>query len=224
MPALPPVPGCVKLNLHWQVGPDGNAQSVLHFSYTGSQPTQSAIAAWQVQINAAAAADFAPVMFTANQFIGSQVTDLASNTGNQGFTAAVVPGTRGGQTLAAQVATLVNKHINTRYRGGKPRTYLPWGQGGDLSNDETWTPAYVTAAANAYTTFIGAISNKTQAGTVFGQEVAVSYYSGFTVVTDPVTGRARNVPKLRTGGPVVYVITSSTVNPKPATLRARLQR
>lgn len=52
-------------------------------------------------------------------------------------------------------------------------------------------------------------------------QVNVSYYEGFEVVTDPVTGRSRNVPQLRPGGPVVDKITGFSINPKLGSQRLR---
>ncbi|MGO9750265.1 MAG: hypothetical protein ACLP8S_05560 [Solirubrobacteraceae bacterium] len=52
-------------------------------------------------------------------------------------------------------------------------------------------------------------------------QVNVSYYEGFQVVTDPLTGRSRNVSQLRSEGPVVDRITGFSINPKLGSQRGR---
>jgi hypothetical protein len=50
--------------------------------------------------------------------------------------------------------------------------------------------------------------------------VNVSYYNGFTVVTNPTTGRARNVPTLR-GTPVVDTVTGIVARVQVGSQRRR---
>ena len=52
-------------------------------------------------------------------------------------------------------------------------------------------------------------------------QVNVSYYEGFEVVTDLRTGRSRDVPQLRPGGPAVDKITGFSINPKLGSQRRR---
>jgi hypothetical protein len=224
VPALPPVPGTVKLQLHWTVGPDGNAMTVMHWGYTGSAPSASSISSWTVAINAAAALDLAPLIFSGNAYQGCTVTDIASNTGVQITAPAPTPGTRGGETLPAQCAVLLNKHIATRYRGGKPRSYVPFGQAGDLQGDENWSTTFISAVASGWANFTTALTNKTEGSTVFTSETAISYYQGYASPVTHPGGRVTQGSALRTGGPIIYPIVSTSVNPKPATQRRRLQR
>jgi hypothetical protein len=53
------------------------------------------------------------------------------------------------------------------------------------------------------------------------QLVSVSYYEGFTSVTNPITGRTKDVSKLRTGGPVVDVVSAIIVANGPKSQRRR---
>jgi hypothetical protein len=48
------------------------------------------------------------------------------------------------------------------------------------------------------------------------RQVNVSYYEGFRVVTDPVTGRSRNVSQLRSEGPEVDRITGFSIHSSSA--------
>jgi hypothetical protein len=118
------------------------------------------------------------------------------------------------------VAVLVNYLISRRYRGGKPRAYLPWGDAGQLTSRQSWSGTFVTAVDSAFSTFYAAVIGLSAGSTTITDHVNVSYYDGFTVVTDPVTHRARNVPTLR-GTPIVDVILSFAANPRPGSQRRR---
>lgn len=223
-PALPNVPGVVKVQLHWQVGPDGTAQTVLHENYSGSAPSPTAITALAVAIAAAQGGHLVAPLCTNCKALGATVTDLASNTGAQGQGPISVPGTASPPFNAAQVAVLINHQIAVRYRGGKPRSYLPLGVQADLQDDETWKATSMNLFQSSWAAFVAAVTGITQGSTTLTGLCAVSYYQGYQ---DPVThpgGRVTQALKLRPGGPVNYPITSSTVNPKPGTIRNRLQR
>jgi hypothetical protein len=77
----------------------------------------------------------------------------------------------------------------------------------DSSQPGQWNNAFVTAVQTGVTNFFTAVlgAGWTGAGTL--THVNVSYYSGFHVVTDPLTGRARNVPLVRVS-PVIDTVTT----------------
>jgi len=52
-------------------------------------------------------------------------------------------------------------------------------------------------------------------------QVNVSYYEGFKVVTDPRTGRSRNVSLVRPEGTAIDAITGFSSNPKLGSQRLR---
>jgi hypothetical protein len=89
------------------------------------------------------------------------LTDLGSQTGNQVEFGGVGPGTAAGTELGGQVAALVGKLTNYRYRGGHGRTYLPVGTSADLETSSTWTPNFITQFAQAYTAFSNAVITNT---------------------------------------------------------------
>lgn len=62
-------------------------------------------------------------------------------------------GTLSGAPISAQVSTGISWHVQQRYRGGHPRTYLPPGDSSLLQTATRWTDAHVEAvrlAANAF--------------------------------------------------------------------------
>jgi hypothetical protein len=114
--------------------------------------------------------------------------------------------------------------IARRYRGGKPKSFFPWGVVTDFSSPQLWTSAFANSATGDYATFIAAVRAIAAGSTTLSNYVNVSYFSGSTVVINPVTGRARNVPTLRTGGPVVDSIVASTANTRIGSQRRRIRK
>jgi hypothetical protein len=104
------------------------------------------------------------------------VTDLTSSSAGQGTGGTVAAGTRVGAELAAGTAALINMQIQRRYRGGKPRTYLPVGVAGDIVAGQ-WTTAFNTLVSNSWTTFLGDFL-ATYSGTIVNSWGCVSYREG----------------------------------------------
>jgi hypothetical protein len=86
--------------------------------------------------------------------------------------------------------------IARRYRGGKPRSYFPFGVAGDYATDATWSGSLVTAVNSGVTAFYAAIAALSIGAMGTLAHVNLSYYKGFTNVTNP-SGRERAVPTYR---------------------------
>jgi hypothetical protein len=149
-----------------------------------------------------------------------RVTDLASDTGGDGSFAANVAGSRSGGPLPASTAAVMAYTIDRRYRGGKPRGFLPWGTDTDIADPQTWNSSFLTSALAQWQGMFGIINGASSGGTTLTAHVAVSRYMGFTVVTSPTTGRARNVPKPRIP-PVVYNVISTSASAHIGSQRRR---
>lgn len=223
MPALPPVPGVMRLTLKHTLGSDIDAVVRLYFQYTGSAPTATTLTtmcgtiatAWGTGIKADAPSDCTLATV--------ELQDLATSTGATGQTNPATAGTRAGGVLPAQTCALINYTVSRHYRGGKPRSYLPYLTQSDILTGQTWVVASINGLATAWQTFITAIIAAGAGGTTIANQCNVSFYSGFTVVTNPVTGRARNVAKPRVT-PLVDAITSMAGSPRFATQRRRTTR
>lgn len=219
MPALPNIPNVLRADLLWIDGGDVSISTRQFYRYSGSAPDSVDATALAADIYGAASAMDAN-WSTQAHLSGVRVTDLSSGSGGQGEHAQDTPGTDTGTVLSGGTAALVNFVIARRYRGGKPRSYFPWGTGDKLSTPQTWTGAFVTQIDSSLATYFSAVIGLTEGSTTLTQHVNVSYYDGFTVVTNPVTGRARNVPKLRTV-PLVDNIASFAASSRPASQRRR---
>jgi hypothetical protein len=219
MPALPTIPNVLSTQLHWNDGTDGNVSSTMFWRYGGSPPNSADCSNFAVTLENAFAAENA-LWDTRTELTGCTATDLSSNSGGVGSSTGSTNGTLGGDTLAGGTAVVVSYLITRRYRGGKPRNYFPWGDSNSLNTKQLWLPAYVASVAAGMASAISAFIGTVEGATTISAHVNVSYYEGFTVVTSPTTGRARNVPKLRTT-PVVDDIVGRTVLGRPGSQRRR---
>jgi hypothetical protein len=192
----------------------------LHFGYSGNSPDNAACSSLATTIFTAMAGH--NQLWTADVSLSEVVVlDLASKTGGVGTHSGTAAGgtTPGGTDNS--MAVLVNYKIARRYRGGKPRTYLPWGSGADLANRTTFLSSSVTAWTNAMVSFFSSIIGQTAGGCTISAHNSISYYEGFDVHTDPGTGRATNVPRKRPT-PLVDSIVGLTVSNRPGNQRRRL--
>lgn len=190
-----------------EYGNDTNVISRFFLRYGGSAPTSAQLATFASTLNTAWSTNLKPLCQAQAALRRHDIEDLSSSTAAIGSAASLQGGTRTGTQLPGSTALVAAYQIARRYRGGHPRGYWPFGAEADLNSPQDWTAAFLTACTtglNAY--FAAAIAGGwTGAGTI--DHVNVSYYNGFTVVTNPITGRARNVPKLRTT-PVVDTVTN----------------
>jgi hypothetical protein len=95
------------------------------------------------------------------------------------------------------VATNVEFNIARRYRGGKPRMFFPPGVAADLGTDGRWTDDWVDTINTQVAAFFTAVQAIDVGAVGLLQHVNLSYYQGFTNVTNS-SGRTRAAPKYRT--------------------------
>lgn len=219
MPPLPSVPNVLRADLLWSDGSDTSVRTRQFYRYSGGPPNASDAVALAADIYSPASA-MAALWSTNTDLTGVEVTDLSSPAGGQGLHAQSTAGTRVGSDLAGGTALVVGYVIQRRYRGGKPRSYFPWFTSADLTSRQQWNSTDLGIVDSDLATYFAAVIGLTEGTTTITDHVNVSYYDGFTVVTNPTTGRARNVPKLRTT-PVVDVIQSFAARPTPGSQRRR---
>lgn len=220
MPALPDVPNVLRYRLTWTIEGDLMAQTIHYFQYSGGPPSSANLSAMASSAVSDADLAFGGLM-TANAGMSEcEITDLTGPSYAQGAGGTPWVGTAVDERLPPGAAFLVNHIIGRRYRGGKPRTYLPIGSATDVTTSGVWSSGSLSSVATNWGAWVAAVK-ASGSGCTVTQIVNVSYYDGFTVVTSPTTGRSRNVPKLRTGGPVVDVINAHTVGPNIGSQRRR---
>jgi hypothetical protein len=209
----------IKSVIDWRVDGDELAKTIHYWSYSGGAPSGADLSSFATALVANGDADFGDLTGNTIGMNSAEVTDLASDTGHQASAGTPWVGTRGAGINAPGVAILVNHSIARRYRGGKPRTYLPLGIASDLTTAGVWSNTLVGEVSTGWGGWV-ADAITTYGSLTITNIVNVSYYSGFTVVTSPTTGRSRNVPKLRTA-PIVNTLTGHTVSAIVASQRRR---
>lgn len=186
MPPLPSVPNCLKYTQNWQIGNNLKAASIFHFLYSGGPPNAAACAGLAATFQAAMVTTFKAQMPGTTSIGQATVLDLASTSGAQGAGGTVTAGTRAGTEFPANVAMVVNHTIARRYRGGKPRTYLPTGVATDNLTAGLWTSGIVTGLTTDYATFITDCLAATSGGVSITEYVNVSYYLNNALRATPV--------------------------------------
>lgn len=222
MTPLPPVVNVARVHLLWNVGPDLDVTTTQYWDYTGGSFSSGNAASMAAAIIAALPGGFDAYFTDQVKFTGVRVTDLSSDTGGDGTATADVVGTRSGGGLPASTAAVANYTIDRRYRGGKPKGFYPFGSESDLQGPSVWSDAALAAWLAAVEAIFAAINGASGGGSTLSAHVAVSYYSGFTVITSPTTGRARNVPTKRTV-PTTYDVVSTDISTYLGTQRRRIR-
>jgi hypothetical protein len=218
MPALPVVPGVLKASLLWTISSDVDARTGLFFSYSGTTPNNAACTAFATTIYNAVGL-YGEDWDEDTSLVGCEVIDLSSVTGGVGEHSATVVGNLT-HPISGASSVLVNYQLARRYRGGRPRSYLPWGDQTTVGNRQTWSGTFVAAVTTHIADVFAHIIGDSSGGATIENHVNVSYYEGFTVQTNPGTGRARNVPTLRSS-PHVDTITGYSISTRIANQRRR---
>jgi hypothetical protein len=184
----------LKVQQRWTDQLDTGAMSVLHFSYTGGPPSSANCATMAAAISTAAGNRFKSLMSAAAAVGTCTITDLTSATAGEGTGGPVTVGTRAGNVLAPGTAFVIYHEVARRYRGGKARTYLPIGVGGDISNGR-WTAGIIASVTTAWQNFIADVL-ASGTGCTIAQFLSLSYYDAgarrATPRQDPVIGEAYN--------------------------------
>jgi hypothetical protein len=221
VPALPAVHNVVRVNMPYAIAGAPNALNRFYMSYAGTPPNTAELTTFCNAVTAGWSAGPKQKTSSGVSMGPTFCEDLGSTSGAIATGSTAVAGVDGHAMATAAAATVVNFHLARRYRGGKPKMFTTMGTAFDMADANTWGGAFLTAALIDWNIFINAVIAATWAGAVSLTHVNVSYYSGFSVVTNPITGRARNVPTLR-ATPLVDPIVGYSVNPTIGSQRRRL--
>ena len=225
MPALPDVPNVLKVVFNWTIGEDIEAINRVHIGYTGTAPDNSTCNALAAELYVIWQDEFLVYSHASNSLTGCEVVDLTTPSSGAGSHAAANAGGLSGGLLGADVAFVASGKIGRRYRGGKPRIYLPCGDASYLQDAQTWTDAFVALMQASCDAVRSDINGYTSSGCVLTALEGVSYYSGFTIrPTPPIAGvRAKNIPTPRATA-VVDPFTNLVAEQRLGSQRRRLLR
>jgi hypothetical protein len=223
MPALPSVAKTIRCDLHFSIGPVAHNLSRFFVEYTSGPPTAADMVTLANGVMTAWGAHMAG-LFPSDQALDYvYVEDLDSATGASAIsTSSAVSGTSGTLSRSAQDSVLLHFGIARRYRGGKPRLYLPPFDVSFYADERSWNPTKVAAATSAWTAFISAVVAITLSAATLVEQVNVSYYEGHHLVTYP-SGWSFERPTIR-ATPIKDIILTVAAELIIATVKRRLGR
>lgn len=192
---LPDTP-CVRVRLDYQNSGSLRAGSRFYLAYSGSAPTGANCTTLAGDIATIWGSDLAGMVNTNFALVEVDVLDIATDSGLSGQWSGSIAGSRTGNQEGAQVATNVEFGIARRYRGGKPRMFLPPPVSEDRLNDATWSSSFVTAVNTNVAEFFTAVEALSVGAMGTLRHVNLSYYQGFHNITNS-SGRERAVPTYR---------------------------
>lgn len=223
MAPLPDVPGVLRIDFLYGGGSDVTAASRSFWSYTGSAPSNTTCQTIAQDMYGAFNLAFLVLASDSTVFFGAICTDLTSPTSGRGEFPASNAGTRGSTLIPFGAAAVIDMKIARRYRGGKPRIYLPLGIDSDLTGGYQWTTGFQGAVNAAWAGVRGTGIGLSVSGTTLSEQVAVSYYDGFTNVPYGTPTKYRRVPTLRVGGPLTDIVTEGVCAAHVGSQRRRNQ-
>jgi hypothetical protein len=206
--ATPPLPDnpSLRVRLDYQHTTSLKGGNRFFLNYTGSGPGGAALNTLAGDIATAWNTDLAPLVCDDWALREVDVLDITTDLGASGFATPDDAGSRSGTPLPAQIANNVEFNIAERYRGGKPRLYLPPGVQADLQDEVTWNSTFTGAVESGVTAFFAAVTALTVSGISSLTHVLLSYYKGY----EPRTtggGQTTFKPKYRTPNALSFAVT-----------------
>lgn len=104
----------------------------------------------------------------------------------QGSISAAHAGSNATAALTAQVSTVLSWKIPASWRGGKPRTYVAGGAGGNIATTSTWSDGYVASMLTSAASFLAGVNAVTLTGVTQVRLGTVSFQHAGAWRTPPV--------------------------------------
>jgi hypothetical protein len=219
MPPLPPVPGVIRLDLKYTNGTDLDLLTRLHFAFSGGPLTNSQANSWAESI-IGSASSLDAILHSATEITLATVTDLSTSSAGVGSYPGDITGSLSGDPLPLETAFLCNYQISRRYRGGRPRSYLPAGDATKLLNSRAWTSAFVTLVGDTWNTFISNCVTDAPAGVSGVVHSNVTYYGPPNRTEGVLPARVKTY-STKLAVPLVDTINSASYSAIPSSQRRR---
>ena len=205
---VPPLPesNVVRVRLGYVTSAGTDMGSRFYVGFAGSSPSTSDCATLAGDIATAWNTNIASLIYELVTLVSVDVEDISTHTGNFAAVAVSHSGTLSGSTLTANAATNIEFDIAQRYRGGKPRMFLPPPDDSTLASLDKFSTGFIGNVNTGIAAFFAAIEALSVGSMGTLTHVSLSYYNGFTNVTNS-SGRTRAVPKYRTPNALVYPVT-----------------
>lgn len=193
---LPDTP-TLRVRFIWNEGAEGEGGVRLYFSYTGSAPSGANCNTLASDFETAWASHIAPLLGSNCVLNEVDVLDIATHTGASGTWNGSDAGGNSGPFLPWNCAMNVEWNIARRYRGGKPRMYLPPLVASGLADQRSWSSSAITSVNDGVDAFISECVGFDVGSVGTLGHISLSYYQSFHNVTN-TSGRTRAVPLYRT--------------------------
>jgi hypothetical protein len=195
---VPPLPAspCLRVRLGYTDNAGTDAGNRFYLSYSGGAPTSAQLTTLATDIATAWASNLASVVYTGFTLTEVDIVDITTLTGASATVAVSHAGTDSSGAVTTSVATNIEFEIARRYRGGKPRMFLPPAGLGNLSTSDKWTTTFIGAVNTGIAGFFTAIAALSVGSMTALTHVNLSYYKGFTNLANS-SGRERAVPQYK---------------------------
>lgn len=208
---LNPVPGVLRVVLEGFVdtsSADTLWANVLHFQYSGTQPSNATCVTIGTNVASLWGLDVASLCPSPTTLQVVTVTDLSSTTAGEGEALVLHPGTRGDDSIPANAAVLISYPSALRYKGGHPRTYLYVLGNADLQGATNWSTAATAEVQSKWQGFLKDCTTITSGGTALTNFCTIRYRGKF----------------LPNAGPPHYYLNTPLVNTVPQNTAVARQR
>jgi len=220
VPTPPVVPDTLRVRLIGAL-PNAAAWGVrFYVGYTGGAPTPANCLAIAEAIGSVYDSAIIGLQDTNVTLSQVDVVDLSTEYGSSATADVDYHGSGVSGAVDNQIAAVVKFEIARRYRGGKPKMFIPGIESTYQEDGSHWTEAFCNDMGTAFTTFNSDIAEITEGSTDLAGIVNVSLYQGFTAVENPVTHRYRNVPTYRET-PLIDTVESFTCDSLMGTQKRR---
>ena len=170
-----------------------------YLSYDGSTPDGATLNTLATGIRTAWGTDIAQLVNADWSLEEVDCLDLSSDLGASGYDTTAVAGSLSGTALPAEVATNVEFNIARRYRGGKPRMYLPGQVTANMANPGSWSSGWETSVNTDVPLFFTAVEALSPGSIGTLKHVNISFYQGVYTTSPPWRGPGyKYPPKYRT--------------------------
>lgn len=184
MPALPVVPGVIKVELSGTMSAY-NWANILHMQYTGGPPDTADLTTFCAALEASYNTNIKQFFNQDTILTKIQATDLATNTGASGDWTGSVAGGETASGAPANACVLMDYPSSYRYRGGHPRTYWPPFTWSDMADQNHWATSRVSTFTTDMVTFLGLLYSSTYSSFTAAGQCAVSYVNKALNPTPP---------------------------------------
>lgn len=219
---LPTPTGVVKAIMKVAIGGQGPFGSGFCLRYTGAAPTTAQLTTFAGTVAAEWNTNLAALTRSADILTVVTAVDLANPGTIQGEWTGTHDGTRAGTASTAGICAALAFSPDHRYRGSRPKAFLPMGIDSDLASVQHWTTDFTGDVETAWAAFLAGILATDTSGIALGEQCSVHYIGPpYTVKSNSGNTRSHSVGT-PVDPPAVYTTLAAVCATKVGSQRKRL--